>query len=250
MQNKQRISDDILNEEKCKMVEGKKLKTFKVQQILLIQARKLLFLRLGLDYHETMNSFYPCPGSHTLVISFSKIACGQSLLVLQSDDWDRDLSPWPAQGPFKNSFPGHADDFIRTMEKQINEAEAGLSINRRIAIGYSLSALFFLYAASVTSLLDKVACVSGSLWYPGFEEYIETHGLSQRTSAVYLSLGDRESRSRNPLLSTVLEKTQSMAEILKRKGCKVTFEMTEGGHFDNQEGRVSRALESVLLTES
>ena len=62
-----------------------------------------------------------------------------------------------------------------------------------------------MYALCNTDAFSRAASVSGSLWFPGFKEYVLSHPPIHRPDCVYFSLGDRESKTRNPVLQTVQE---------------------------------------------
>ena len=50
--------------------------------------------------------------------------------------------------------------------------------------------------------------VSGSLWFPGFREYVLFPPVHQ-PDCVYFSLGDKERKTRNSVLQTVQENTEA-----------------------------------------
>lgn len=56
--------------------------------------------------------------------------------------------------------------------------------------------LFSLWAAYQTDAFAGVAAASPSIWFPDFLQYMKEHDI--RTESVYLSLGDREEKTRNP----------------------------------------------------
>ena len=78
-----------------------------------------------------------------------------------------------------------------------------------VIAGYSLAGLFALWATWNSGYFRRVASVSGSLWYPGFTDYIRNNepksgcGEKSGPEKAYFSLGDRESRTRHPLMSRV-----------------------------------------------
>lgn len=121
--------------------------------------------------------------------------CPPFTLVAISDlDWNRDMAPWDGPAAFKNgeSFTGGADDYLRLLvEEIIPRAEkelVGPPAWRGIA-GYSLAGLFALYAIYRTDVFSRVGCMSASLWFPGFKEYIFSHEPKRRPDCIYFSLG-------------------------------------------------------------
>ena len=118
--------------------------------------------------------------------------------------------------------------------------------------GYSLAGLFALWAAWNSGYFRRVASVSGSLWYPGFTDFIKDNtprtGLKEGPGLekAYFSLGDRESRTRHPLMSRVDACTAEVVEKVRSYGIETTFEWNPGNHFDHPELRMARALAWLL----
>lgn len=163
----------------------------------------------------------------------------QSLLLVSAADWNRDLSPWPAEKVFKNgeAFAGGADETIDELCEMILPYR---ETYRTITLaGYSLAGLFALYACTRTDLFDQCLSASGSLWYPGWIEYLKEHRLMCRK--VYLSLGDTEKKTRNPVMAKVEENTL-ITEQLIGKYAEVIREMNPGNHFQDPAGRICRGI--------
>ena len=170
---------------------------------------------------------------------------------------DDELSPWPAEGVWKGQAPykGLAAEHLRwMMEECVPQVEAqfgGKDILPVIA-GYSLAGLFALWAAWNSGYFRRVASVSGSLWYPGFTDYIRNNapksgcGENNGPEKAYFSLGDRESRTRHPLMSRVDACTAEVVERFRSYGIETTFEWNPGNHFDHPELRMARALAWLL----
>ena len=100
-----------------------------------------------------------------------------TLVAISNLDWNRDMAPWDSPAVFKNGepFTGGADNYLRLLVEEIMpEAKKelpGPPAWRGIA-GYSLAGLFALYAVYQTDVFSRAGCMSGSLWFPGFKEYI------------------------------------------------------------------------------
>ena len=165
------------------------------------------------------------------------VGCPPFNLVTVSDlAWSHDMAPWDSPAAFKNgeSFTGGADDYLRLLvEEIIPRAEkelAGPPAWRGIA-GYSLAGLFALYAIYRTDMFSRVGCMSGSLWFPGFKEYIFSHEPKSRPDCIYFSLGDKEAKTRNPILKTVQENTEEIWAFYQSKGIDTVFQLNPGNHF-------------------
>lgn len=163
--------------------------------------------------------------------------CPPFTLVAISDlDWNHDMVPWDSPPVFRNaeSCTGGADDYLRHLTTEIiptaEKELAGVPSWRGIA-GYSLAGLFALYAIYRTDMFSRVGCMSGSLWFPGFKEYIFSHEPKRRPDCIYFSLGDREAKTRNPVLKTVQENTEEIQAFYQSKGIDTVFQLNPGNHF-------------------
>ena len=66
------------------------------------------------------------------------------------------------------------------------------------------------------------------------------------TEAVYLSLGDKESKVRNPIMSTVADKVSEACECLKSRDVDCICEINPGNHFADVSIRTAKAFTWVL----
>lgn len=156
------------------------------------------------------------------------------------DAWNDDLSPWDAPPVFgKNPFGHGATD---TLDWLLTRLIPAIRAQGRVAAdvplmlgGYSLSGLFSLWSATRTDAFSAIAAMSPSVWFPGWNAYAQAH--PPRTRAVYLSLGDREERSRNPLLRTVGDAICTEEARLTARGISHTLCWNAGNHFQDAEKR-------------
>ena len=171
-----------------------------------------------------------------------------SLLAFPAPDWDRDLTPWSAPGLRKGDgdFGGGAAAFLAELLRAVEEAEAALPVRpaEKLLLGYSLGGLFALWAGTQTAEFSLLASVSGSLWYDGWCEYLAAHPC--RAGRVYLSLGEREPKARNPRMARVGDCTVRTEALLRASGAETTLEWNPGGHFNEPEERMARAVRALL----
>lgn len=182
------------------------------------------------------------------------IGCSLSLAAISGIKWNDDMTPWPSPPVASWDKPcgGKADIYIESLEKRvIPEIIRHCEINPGyIAIaGYSLGGLFALYTAYRTSLFSKIVSASGSFWYPGFSEFILSHEMKVKPEAIYISLGDKEERTRNPMLRTVGEKTRLIAMTLEDDGIKTKLEFNKGNHFQDAPLRIANGIRWILSSE-
>lgn len=178
--------------------------------------------------------------------------CPSFTLVAISDlDWNHDMAPWDSPAAFKKGepFTGGAGDYLRLLvEEIIPRAEkelAGPPAWRGIA-GYSLAGLFALYAIYQTDVFSRVGCISGSLWFPGFKEYIFSHEPKRRPDCIYFSLGEKEAKTRNPVLKTVQENTEEIQTFYQNKGVDTVFQLNPGNHFVQRIERTAAGIQWLL----
>ena len=167
-----------------------------------------------------------------------------ALAAFQVKDWNRDLSPWGAPPVFgKVPFGGGAEEtFCFVMARLLPELRVRLSLpeDGKLCIGgYSLAGLFALWAATKTDAFSGVAAASPSVWFPDWLDYVKAHPI--RAEKVYLSLGDREERAKNPVMATVGDRVRELYALLQAEHT-VTLEWNPGNHFQDSEKRTAKAF--------
>ena len=167
------------------------------------------------------------------------------LLACEVDDWNRDLSPWEADAVFGNEpFGGKAEETLAFLKREVLEAYEG---KRLVIGGYSLAGLFALWAAYQTDVIGGVAAASPSVWFPGFIRYVETHEI--RANSVYLSLGDKEEKTKNPVMKTVGDAIRALNVLYDHnQRLKTTLEWNQGNHFKEPELRMAKAFAWLVNT--
>ena len=174
-------------------------------------------------------------------------------IALPCGDWDRDLSPWPAPPAFKKggAFAGKALSFLPAAINAMEKARGSLASPpaHRIVAGYSLAGLFALWTLTQTSLFDCAACASPSLWFPGWTDWLREHPLLPDHPRVALSLGDREEKTRNPVLAAVGEGIRGTRDLLLARGVPCSLRMDTGGHFEDAENRTVRTILDLFPAE-
>ena len=73
---------------------------------------------------------------------------------------------------------------------------------------------------------------------------MQAHDL--HSAAVYLSLGNREEKTRNPVMSTVGDRMRAAYALLQGKNVSCTLEWNSGGHFQQPDRRTAKAFAWVL----
>ena len=198
------------------------------------------------------------------------------LLAYKVDDWNLELSPWQALAVFgKEDFGGGAGETLKKLLQELRsdnvlpavandevlsdkakdkvfspltngkEVTGPACEKKKYYIGgYSLAGLFALWAAYQTDFFTGVAAASPSIWFPGFVEYMRAGRIN--ADRVYLSLGNREAKIRNPVMATVADCIEISFDLLRKQGVESVLEWNEGNHFKDADIRTAKAFSWVL----
>ena len=172
-------------------------------------------------------------------------------IALRIDDWNRELSPWHMSAAFgKEDFGDGGEDTLGfILDRAIPAAMEELSLNddtRFVIGGYSLAALFSLWACFRTDRFYAVAAASPSVWFDGWSEFMDDK--DPNVEYVYLSLGDTESKTRNQYLSRTADSIERTHDIISdrigEEHCILVW--NEGGHFKDVKKRTVDAFKWIL----
>ncbi len=162
------------------------------------------------------------------------------LIAFRVNDWNTDLSPWKSPAVFgSEGFGDGAGAVLGEILENVRDGTKEYYIG-----GYSLAGLFALWAAYETGAFSGVAAASPSMWFPEFTEYMNENEI--RCGAVYLSLGDKESKTRNPVMATVGDRIREAHGILTGRGVDCILEWNEGNHFRDADVRTAKGFAWLL----
>lgn len=205
--------------------------------------------------YSSLNDHVPVVYLHTYTQIGKEIleACAKSsskdfhLVCISGLQWDEELSPWPSDPVVSKDdhFIGQADAYCRFLvqtivpwvERQIDDL-----ITRRIIAGYSMGGLFSLYALYKTNIFSGAIVVSGSLWYPDFEVYALSHKFLKLPDFIYLSIGDKEKKTRNKALQKTEVIMKNLASFYREQGISTMFELNSGNHFKDVALRIAKGI--------
>ena len=164
------------------------------------------------------------------------------LIAIPVSDWNMDQSPWEAPAVFGNEgFGGGAQKTLEELSGRIRTIRSEAAADAKLYLGgYSLAGLFALWAGTRMDAFEGIAAASPSVWFPGFTDYLKTHPV--RAKYVYLSLGDREERTRHPVMRTVGDAIRETEEILKQQGIITELEWNPGNHFKEPDLRMAKGF--------
>ena len=129
-----------------------------------------------------------------------------TLVSFSIKDWNKDLSPWEAPPVFgKEGFGNGASDTLYFIENQlVPYIYQNFNVPKDVPVilgGYSLAGLFALWSCYQTNRFSAIASASPSVWFPSFLDYVKANHTD--TTIIYLSLGDKEEKAKNPNMSKV-----------------------------------------------
>lgn len=183
------------------------------------------------------------------------------LVTYKVNNWNDEFSPWKAPPAFgQEGFSGNGQ---KTLEWLINECIPYIESENngyiketkqvaRFCTGYSLAGLFSLWAYYESTIFDGAVSCSGSLWFPGWLDYIEKKddrfAVSEKTNYVYLSLGDKEEKTKNSTMAAVGDNTRIQHDKIGVANDKIVsvLEWNIGGHFSEPDVRVAKGILWVI----
>ena len=152
------------------------------------------------------------------------------LAAVQVNNWNDDLSPWPAPPVWgKQGFGGRAGDTLAWLAQAVPSIRRQYSIKEDCKVvlgGYSLAGLFALWAATQNDAPRPI-----------------------QTQRVYLSLGDREEHTKNQTMASVGDNIRALHTALTQRGTACTLEWNTGGHFKDVDLRTARAFAWTMESE-
>ena len=184
------------------------------------------------------------------------------LIGISIKDWNRYLSPWYCPklfGKEDNDFKGEGqstfywliNNCIPKVEKEILKIDNNIQIKRYIG-GYSLAALFSLWVFyseinKKEKIFNGVCACSPSLWFLKWEEFIKNKEANEE-SIIYLSLGDKEGKTKNETFKKMKTGMDKMIEKIKndKNVKKYIFEENKGGHYSDVELRIAKGFKWII----
>lgn len=174
-----------------------------------------------------------------------------TLAAFLISDWNTELSPWEAPAVFgKEDFGAGGEETLSYITDKllpaIEERYPADKEKRFFLGGYSLSGLFALWAAYRTTIFQGISAVSPSVWFPGWDSFISENKIC--TPRVYLSLGDKEERTRNKTMARVGDNIRMQYELMCRESSvkECVLEWNPGNHFMDSEVRMAKGFSWLL----
>lgn len=188
-------------------------------------------------------------GEHDLAVlehevcQIEKSSHAFALAAFRVYDWNSELTAWKApQASGNTCFEDKAEATLKyitdTLIPELNRILSVPDTVKYILGGYSLADLFSLWSAYQTDVFSAISAVSPSVWMEGWIPFAESHEIKVKTA--YLSLGDREHKTRNRMMRTVRDNLVMQSELLKESVS--VLEWNEGNHFQDPDLRTAKGF--------
>jgi predicted alpha/beta superfamily hydrolase len=167
-----------------------------------------------------------------------------SLVAFMIKDWNQELTPWAAPAVFgKVPFGNGAEKTLEFITSRLLP-EVQENIPHLILGGYSLAGLFALWSGYQTDKFDGIVAASPSVWFPKWIEYATDN--KPLAKSIYLSLGDKEEKTKNPVMAQVGNAIRRQNELLTGQMDNTILEWNPGNHFVDSEKRTAKGFAWVM----
>ena len=167
-----------------------------------------------------------------------------SLVAFMINDWNQELTPWAAPPVFgKVPFGSGAKDTLTFITSRllpvVQEKTAHVILG-----GYSLAGLYALWASYQTDRFEGIVAASPSVWFPKWIEYAKDN--KPLAKSIYLSLGDKEEKTKNQVMAQVGNAIRRQNELLRGQNVNTILEWNPGNHFIDSEKRTAKGFACVM----
>ena len=163
-----------------------------------------------------------------------------SLVAFMIKDWSQELTPWTAPPVFgKTPFGDGAEKTLEFITSQLLP-EVHENISHLILGGYSLAGLFALWTGYKTDQFEGIAAASPSVWYPQWIDFASEN--KPLAKSIYLSLGDKEEKAKNPVMAQVGNGIRKQHELLTEQEINTILEWNAGNHFVDSDRRMAKGF--------
>lgn len=187
---------------------------------------------------------------HPFDLATAARRCAANVVRVPVRVWNDSLTPWPAPGvrPDDPPFGGEAAATLAELEDEVApalEVRYDLTPARRAICGYSLGGLFSLYVFVRDARFAACACLSGSVWYEGWLDYLRAQPLEGAGRYAYFSLGKKESKAGPRIMRTVQDRMEACADFCRERGCAVDLVLGPGNHMQHHSERLAAGLATL-----
>lgn len=165
------------------------------------------------------------------------------MAAFKINDWHLQMSPWHDDAISRREEVGHhAEETLRFITHRLLPVLQQRFGDLPVVLGgYSLAALFSLWAATQTDVFTGIAAASPSVWIDGWKTFACSHPTLSKVA--YLSIGRKEEHVRNLSMARVGANIRFEQQLLEQQlgPNNTTLQWNEGGHFDHMDARTAQA---------
>lgn len=165
------------------------------------------------------------------------------MAAFKIDDWHLQMSPWHDDAISRREEVGHhAEETLRFITHRLLPVLQQRFGDLPVVLGgYSLAALFSLWAATQTDVFTGIAAASPSVWIDSWQTFASSHPILSKVA--YLSIGRKEEHVRNLSMARVGANIRFEQQLLEQQlgPNNTTLQWNEGGHFDHMDARTAQA---------
>lgn len=160
-------------------------------------------------------------------------------------------TPWPAKALHERfaDFGGKGEEYLDYLEKVLipsvnKELFGNVPPAKTALLGHSLGGLFGIYTLYKTDVFDYVVSISGSFWYPEWDEFVKKNAPVNKKASVFLSSGEDEGKDAHDIKRNAAQATKDTYEALLNHLPQGNIEMqwNSYGHHENIPLKLSGAL--------
>lgn len=170
------------------------------------------------------------------------------MAAFKINDWHLQMSPWHDDAISRREEVGHhAEETLRFITHRLLPVLQQRFGDLPVVLGgYSLAALFSLWAATQTDVFTGIAAASPSVWIDGWQTFASSHPILSKVA--YLSIGRKEEHVRNLSMARVGANIRFEQQLLEQQlgPNNTTLQWNEGGHFDHMDARTAQAYAWTL----
>jgi predicted alpha/beta superfamily hydrolase len=159
------------------------------------------------------------------------------LVGVETKDRSREYTPWygRALDEQHSDFGGQGDNYLSFLAQRLkpnidNKYNTLAGPETTGIAGSSLGGLISLYAAYLyPGVFGRIASISGSFWYEGLMEFMETQQLTDTGRKIYLDVGSREGTNKTNIQKEMVYRARNAYQILRNNGfrdenCKLVID--------------------------
>lgn len=178
---------------------------------------------------------------HPLPVAEAAAGLSSEIMSVPVANWGDALTPWPAPAlrSGEKDFGGSANETLASLSELLGQTPGPHAI-----CGYSLGGLFALYAFVREPRLSACACLSGSVWYEGWIDWLRANAPDCAGRYAFFSVGKKEKRAGLPFRH-VEEDLAACVDILRERGCEVEVKLGPGNHMQHVEERLAAGLSAL-----